>query len=140
MPTFGKGVVYDVDQKTRTEQFRFFTEALKKDRLAKYVPQFVAEAEVRHRTAAAAARMCDVEQSNCTAKTNVISHLTVHCTSILATRTWLHMQAYQNVAPPVEYDVPAMHRLPLDHLHMTACGCWHVCAVAAAGLLLQMGC
>jgi hypothetical protein len=47
VPTFGKGVVYDVDQKTRTEQFRFFTEALKKDRLAKYVPQFVAEAEVR---------------------------------------------------------------------------------------------
>ncbi|KAF6265917.1 sterol 14 desaturase [Scenedesmus sp. NREL 46B-D3] len=45
VPTFGKGVVYDVDQKTRTEQFRFFTEALKKDRLAKYVPQFVAEAE-----------------------------------------------------------------------------------------------
>lgn len=46
VPTFGKGVVYDVDQKTRTEQFRFFTEALKKDRLAKYVPQFVQEAEV----------------------------------------------------------------------------------------------
>eukprot|EP00878_Enallax_costatus_P004843 GHUV01005097.1.p1 GENE.GHUV01005097.1~~GHUV01005097.1.p1 ORF type:complete len:497 (+),score=160.86 GHUV01005097.1:332-1822(+) len=45
VPTFGKGVVYDVDQKTRTEQFRFFTEALKKDRLAKYVPQFVQEAE-----------------------------------------------------------------------------------------------
>lgn len=47
VPTFGKGVVYDVDQKTRTEQFRFFTEALKRDRLAKYVPQFVQEAEVR---------------------------------------------------------------------------------------------
>lgn len=47
MPTFGKGVVYDVDQKVRTEQFRFFTEALKKDRLKKYVPQFAAEAEVR---------------------------------------------------------------------------------------------
>jgi hypothetical protein len=46
VPTFGKGVVYDVDQKVRTEQFRFFTEALKKDRLKKYVPQFAAEAEV----------------------------------------------------------------------------------------------
>lgn len=45
VPTFGKGVVYDVDQKVRTEQFRFFTEALKKDRLKKYVPQFAAEAE-----------------------------------------------------------------------------------------------
>ncbi|KIY94226.1 cytochrome P450, family 51 (sterol14-demethylase) [Monoraphidium neglectum] len=42
VPTFGRGVVYDV----RTEQFRFFTEALKKDRLKKYVPQFAAEAEV----------------------------------------------------------------------------------------------
>eukprot|EP00955_Chlamydomonas_euryale_P041058 351882-Chlamydomonas_euryale.AAC.11 len=47
IPTFGKGVVYDVDQKVRTEQFRFFTEALKKDRLKKYVPLFVMEAEVR---------------------------------------------------------------------------------------------
>jgi sterol 14-demethylase len=47
VPTFGKGVVYDVDQKVRTEQFRFFTEALKKDRLKKYVPMFAAEAEVR---------------------------------------------------------------------------------------------
>jgi hypothetical protein len=57
VPTFGKGVVYDVDQKVRTEQFRFFTEALKKDRLKKYVPMFAAEAEVRGargaRTAAA---------------------------------------------------------------------------------------
>ena len=47
VPTFGPGVVYDVDQKIRTEQFRFFTEALKKDRLKKYVPMFVMEAEVR---------------------------------------------------------------------------------------------
>lgn len=39
-------MVYDVDQKVRTEQFRFFTEALKKDRLKKYVPMFAAEAEV----------------------------------------------------------------------------------------------
>ena len=46
VPTFGPGVVYDVDQKVRTEQFRFFTEALKKERLKKYVPQFVMEAEV----------------------------------------------------------------------------------------------
>ena len=46
VPTFGPGVVYDVEQKVRTEQFRFFTEALKKDRLKKYVPQFVMEAEV----------------------------------------------------------------------------------------------
>ncbi len=47
IPTFGPGVVYDVDQKVRTEQFRFFAEALKKERLKKYVPQFVMEAEVR---------------------------------------------------------------------------------------------
>lgn len=45
VPTFGPGVVYDVDQKVRTEQFRFFTEALKKDRLKQYVPMFVMEAE-----------------------------------------------------------------------------------------------
>lgn len=55
VPTFGRGVVYDVDQKVRTEQFRFFTEALKKDRLKKYVPQFAAEAEVRHSRGARAA-------------------------------------------------------------------------------------
>lgn len=47
VPTFGPGVVYDVDQKVRTEQFRWFTEALKKERLKMYVPHFVMEAEVR---------------------------------------------------------------------------------------------
>lgn len=45
VPTFGKGVVYDVDSRTRAEQFRFFTEALRKERLKSYVPQFRAEAE-----------------------------------------------------------------------------------------------
>ncbi|KAF5835426.1 sterol 14 desaturase [Dunaliella salina] len=45
VPTFGPGVVYDVDQKVRTEQFRWFTEALKKERMKMYVPQFVMEAE-----------------------------------------------------------------------------------------------
>lgn len=45
VPTFGPGVVFDVPQKVRIEQFRFFTEALTKDRLRKYVPQFVSEAE-----------------------------------------------------------------------------------------------
>ena len=47
MPTFGPGVVYDVDSRTRVEQFRWFTEALKKERLKTYVPQFISEAEVR---------------------------------------------------------------------------------------------
>lgn len=45
VPTFGRGVVFDVPQKVRLEQFRFFTEALTKDRLRKYVPMFVQEAE-----------------------------------------------------------------------------------------------
>ena len=44
VPTFGPGVVFDVDHKTRAEQFRFFADALKSARLALYVPQFVAEA------------------------------------------------------------------------------------------------
>ena len=44
VPTFGPGVVFDVDHKTRAEQFRFFGDALKSSRLAAYVPQFVAEA------------------------------------------------------------------------------------------------
>ena len=44
VPTFGPGVVFDVDHKTRAEQFRFFGAALKSSRLAAYVPQFVAEA------------------------------------------------------------------------------------------------
>jgi sterol 14-demethylase len=47
VPTFGRGVVYDVDQKIRTEQFRMFTEALTKNRLKSYVAQFNMEAEVR---------------------------------------------------------------------------------------------
>ena len=46
VPTFGPGVVYDVDQKVRTEQFRMFTEALTKNRLKAYIPQFNKEAEV----------------------------------------------------------------------------------------------
>ncbi|KAG2500972.1 hypothetical protein HYH03_000794 [Edaphochlamys debaryana] len=45
VPTFGKGVVFDVDQKIRTEQFRMFTEALTKNRLKAYVPAFNREAE-----------------------------------------------------------------------------------------------
>jgi hypothetical protein len=44
VPTFGPGVVFDVDHKTRAEQFRFFGDALKSSRLTAYVPQFVAEA------------------------------------------------------------------------------------------------
>ena len=46
MPTFGPGVVFDVDIKIRTEQIRFFTESLKTSKLQSYVPQFVMEAEV----------------------------------------------------------------------------------------------
>ena len=47
VPTFGPGVVFDVDIKIRTEQIRFFTESLKTSKLQSYVPQFVMEAEVR---------------------------------------------------------------------------------------------
>ena len=73
VPTFGKGVVFDVDHKVcsewststttccalqsavsvellggqvRAEQFRFFAEALKSAKLKVYVPHFVREAEV----------------------------------------------------------------------------------------------
>ncbi|KAK9794631.1 hypothetical protein WJX73_002662 [Symbiochloris irregularis] len=45
VPTFGKGVVFDVDHKTRGEQFRFFAEALKSARLKLYVPLFVQETQ-----------------------------------------------------------------------------------------------
>lgn len=47
VPTFGPGVIFDVERKIRTEQIKFFSEALKKERVMKYAPQFVAEAEVR---------------------------------------------------------------------------------------------
>lgn len=47
VPTFGKGVVFDVDHKVRGEQFRFFAEALKSARLKLYVPLFVQEAQVK---------------------------------------------------------------------------------------------
>eukprot|EP00884_Botryococcus_braunii_P003088 jgi/Botrbrau1/12780/Bobra.0238s0017.1 len=45
VPTFGRGVVFDVDHKTRAEQFRFFADALKGSRMQAYVPHFVREAQ-----------------------------------------------------------------------------------------------
>ncbi|XBH55264.1 hypothetical protein VPH35_077386 [Triticum aestivum] len=45
VPTFGPGVVFDVDYQVRQEQFRFFTEALRANKLRSYVDQMVAEAE-----------------------------------------------------------------------------------------------
>ena len=47
VPTFGKGVVFDVDSKVRAEQFRFFASALQTGKLKSYVPLFVKETEVR---------------------------------------------------------------------------------------------
>ena len=46
VPTFGPGVVFDVDVSIRTEQIRFFAESLKTEKLKSYVPLFVQEAEV----------------------------------------------------------------------------------------------
>ncbi|XP_030547580.1 obtusifoliol 14-alpha demethylase [Rhodamnia argentea] len=45
VPTFGPGVVFDVDYTIRQEQFRFFTEALRINKLKGYVDQMVLEAE-----------------------------------------------------------------------------------------------
>ncbi|KAI3812382.1 hypothetical protein L1987_17089 [Smallanthus sonchifolius] len=45
VPTFGPGVVFDVDYSVRQEQFRFFTEALRVNKLKGYVDQMVFEAE-----------------------------------------------------------------------------------------------
>ncbi|CAB4294521.1 unnamed protein product [Prunus armeniaca] len=45
VPTFGPGVVFDVDYSVRQEQFRFFTEALRVNKLKAYVDQMVTEAE-----------------------------------------------------------------------------------------------
>ena len=45
VPTFGRGVVYDVDQRVRSEQFRFVADALRTAKLRTYVPAFRAEAE-----------------------------------------------------------------------------------------------
>uniref|UniRef100_I1JMU0 Obtusifoliol 14-alpha demethylase n=1 Tax=Glycine max TaxID=3847 RepID=I1JMU0_SOYBN len=45
VPSFGPGVVFDVDYSVRQEQFRFFTEALRVNKLKGYVNQMVAEAE-----------------------------------------------------------------------------------------------
>lgn len=47
VPTFGPGVVFDVDYSVRMEQYRFFTEALTVKRLKSYVEMMVEEAEVR---------------------------------------------------------------------------------------------
>lgn len=46
VPTFGPGVVFDVDYSVRQEQFRFFTEALRVNKLKGYVDQMVTETEV----------------------------------------------------------------------------------------------
>lgn len=46
VPTFGPGVVFDVDYSVRQEQFRFFTEALRVNKLKAYVDQMVVEAQV----------------------------------------------------------------------------------------------
>lgn len=46
VPTFGPGVVFDVDYSIRQEQFRFFTEALRASKLKAYVDQMVTEAQV----------------------------------------------------------------------------------------------
>lgn len=45
VPTFGPGVVFDVDYSIRQEQFRFFTEALRVNKLKGYVDQMVTEAQ-----------------------------------------------------------------------------------------------
>ncbi|GAB4839517.1 hypothetical protein Ancab_029043 [Ancistrocladus abbreviatus] len=45
VPTFGPGVVFDVDYSVRQEQFRFFTEALRVSKLKSYVDQMVFETE-----------------------------------------------------------------------------------------------
>ncbi|KAK3021108.1 hypothetical protein RJ639_045492 [Escallonia herrerae] len=45
VPTFGPGVVFDVDYSVRQEQFRFFTESLRVTKLKGYVDHMVAEAE-----------------------------------------------------------------------------------------------
>ncbi|KAL4638443.1 hypothetical protein ACB092_03G147200 [Castanea dentata] len=45
VPTFGPGVVFDVDYSVRQEQFRFFTESLRVNKLKGYVDQMVTEAE-----------------------------------------------------------------------------------------------
>ena len=46
VPTFGPGVVFDVDYSVRMEQFRFFSEALRVASLKNYVEHMVFEAEV----------------------------------------------------------------------------------------------
>jgi len=46
VPTFGKGVVFDVDHQTRAEQFRFFADSLKSERLRTYVGMMVKEADM----------------------------------------------------------------------------------------------
>ncbi|KAL1550526.1 sterol 14alpha-demethylase [Salvia divinorum] len=45
VPTFGPGVVFDFDYSVRQEQFRFFTEALRVNKLKAYVDQMVTEAQ-----------------------------------------------------------------------------------------------
>lgn len=47
VPSFGRGVVYDVDYSVRLEQFRFFAESLHSNKLRGYVSQMVFETEVR---------------------------------------------------------------------------------------------
>ncbi|KAG2246163.1 hypothetical protein Bca52824_085791 [Brassica carinata] len=45
VPTFGPGVVFDVDYTVRQEQLRFFSEALRVNKLKAYVDMMITEAE-----------------------------------------------------------------------------------------------
>ena len=45
VPTFGRGVVFDVDHVVRAEQFRFASEILRASRMRTYVGMMVDEAE-----------------------------------------------------------------------------------------------
>lgn len=45
VPTFGKGVVFDVEASVRNEQFRFFADSLKTTKMRTYVQMMVQEAD-----------------------------------------------------------------------------------------------
>lgn len=129
-PTFGPGVVYDVDTKIRTEQFRWFVDALKKESLKKYVPMFVMEAEV----------------SNVLVQLGWRAWHEFHANRHMPCKPhvpWLHAIQYVHMlllpqCSPAVYKPPAASHWCCDVLLTRSCGCTAVCYGFAA-ILRQVG-
>ena len=104
VPTFGKGVVFDVDHKVRGEQFRFFAEALKTQRMRLYVPQFVQEAQAGPFPTFAALPYSFRPSGQCTS---------LMATAVMPRSSALHAQQGWHISPGDWPRGPTKHQQPV---------------------------